>query len=51
MKTAFDKIPLGITDDEVSLGSHLIHFWKTPEEFERGVRFLQLGIPVSSGVA
>jgi hypothetical protein len=44
MKTAFDKIPLGITGDEVVLGSHLIHFWKTPEEFECGVRFLQLGI-------
>lgn len=44
MKKAFDKIALGITADEVPLGSHLIHFWKTPEEFECGVRFLQLGI-------
>jgi hypothetical protein len=44
MKTTLDKIPLGITDDEVPLGSHLIHFWRTPEEFECGVRFLQLGI-------
>lgn len=39
-----NKIPLGITDDEVALGSHLVHFWKTDEEFEAGVRFLQLGI-------
>jgi len=38
------KIALGITEDYVSLGSHLIHFWKTEEEFESGVRFLQLGI-------
>lgn len=44
MKTAFHEIALGITDDEVELGSHLIHFWKTPEEFECGVRFLLLGI-------
>ena len=39
-----DKIALGITEDEVALGSHLIHFWQNEEEFERGVRFLQLGI-------
>jgi len=38
------KVQLGITEDEVPLGSHLIHFWKTDEEFESGVRFLQLGI-------
>lgn len=38
------KIALGITDDEVPLGSHLIHFWHTDDEFERGVRFLELGI-------
>jgi MEDS: MEthanogen/methylotroph, DcmR Sensory domain len=39
-----EKIALGITEDEVPLGSHLVHFWRTDEEFERGVRFLQLGI-------
>jgi hypothetical protein len=44
MKASIDKIALGITDDEVPLGSHLIHFWQTDEEFERGVRFLELGI-------
>lgn len=44
MKTSVDKIPLGITDDEVSLGSHLLHFSRTDEEFESGVRFLELGI-------
>ena len=38
------KIALGITDDEVPLGSHLVHFWHTDDEFERGVRFLELGI-------
>src|SRR6201984_3688917 len=44
MKVSVDKIALGITDDEVPLGSHLIHFWHTDSEFERGVRFLELGI-------
>ncbi|MGC2015892.1 MAG: MEDS domain-containing protein [Candidatus Acidiferrales bacterium] len=44
MKISLDKIALGITDDEVPLGSHLIHFWHTDGEFERGVRFLELGI-------
>ena len=39
-----DQIPLGITDDQVALGSHLIHFWQNEEEFERGVRFLEPGI-------
>jgi hypothetical protein len=38
------KIALGITNDEVPVGSHVIHFWRTEEEFERGVRFLELGI-------
>jgi hypothetical protein len=42
MKVSLDKIALGITDDEVLLGSHLIHFWHTDGEFERGVRFLEL---------
>jgi hypothetical protein len=44
MKISPDKIALGITDDEVQLGSHLIHFWQTDDEFERGVRFLELGV-------
>jgi MEDS: MEthanogen/methylotroph, DcmR Sensory domain len=44
MKSSPDKIALGITDDEVPLGTHLIHFWHTDGEFERGVRFLELGI-------
>jgi len=44
MKVSPDKIALGITDDEVPLGSHLIHFWRTDDEFERGVRFIELGI-------
>jgi hypothetical protein len=44
MNISTDKIALGITDDEVQLGRHLIHFWRTDDEFERGVRFLELGI-------
>jgi len=44
MKISPDKIALGITDDQVPLGSHLIHFWRTDGEFERGIRFLELGI-------
>lgn len=39
-----EQIPLGITDDQVAIGSHLIHFWQNTEEFERGVRFLEPGI-------
>ena len=38
------EIALGITNDQVALGSHLIHFWQNEEEFEHGVRFLELGI-------
>jgi len=44
MNTSTDKIALGITDDEIALGSHLIHFWQSDEEFERGVRFLEIGM-------
>jgi hypothetical protein len=38
------RIPLGVTDDEVDLGSHLLYFWEKEEEFERGVRFLEPGL-------
>src|ERR1700757_4084765 len=44
MKISPDKIALGITDDEIPLGSHLIHFWHTDDEIERGVLFLELGV-------
>ena len=44
MKVPLDKIALSITEDDGPLGSHLIHFWHTDAEFERGVRFLELGI-------
>jgi len=44
MNIPTDRIVLGITEDEVAIGSHLIHFWQNEEEFERGVRFLELGI-------
>jgi len=44
MNTPGKKIPLGITEDQVELGTHLIHFWRTQEEFECGVRFLELGM-------
>lgn len=37
-------IPLGITEDYVPLGSHLIYFWESDADFERGVRFLYPGI-------
>lgn len=37
-------IPVGITQDRVSLGSHLIYFWENDDDFERGVRFLYPGI-------
>ena len=44
MDTSVDKIALGITEDEIALGSHLIHFWQSDAEFEHGVRFLEIGI-------
>jgi hypothetical protein len=44
MGNSTDEIALGITDDHIALGSRLIHFWQNEEEFERGVRFLELGI-------
>jgi len=44
MRGPNDEITLGITNDRVALGSHLIHFWQNEEEFERGIRFLELGI-------
>jgi hypothetical protein len=44
MKMSTAKIPLAITGDDVALGSHLIHFWNTEEEFERGVRFFEPAI-------
>src|SRR4029077_6244864 len=44
MANSKGEIALGITDDQVALGSHLIHFWQNEEEFKRGVRFLQFGI-------
>jgi len=44
MRDPTNEITLGITNDQVALGSHLIHFWQNEEEFERGVRFLEPGI-------
>src|SRR5208283_3660461 len=38
------EIPLGITDDVVDLGSHLIYFWQSDDEFAQGVRFLEPGL-------
>jgi hypothetical protein len=43
-EVSYCGIPLGITDDRIDLGSHLIHFWQNDEEFERGVRFLEPGL-------
>ena len=41
---ASSEIPLGITDGVAGLGSHLIYFWQSEEEFARGVRFLEPGL-------
>jgi len=38
------EILLGITNDVVDLGSHLIYFWQSDEEFAMGVRFLEPGL-------
>ena len=42
--TAVRGIPLGITNDRVQLGSHLIYFWESDEDFKRGVQFLYPGL-------
>jgi hypothetical protein len=39
-----EGIPVGITDESVPLGSHLLYFWESEDEFERGVRFLDPGL-------
>jgi len=39
-----ELIPLGMSDDRVGLGSHLIYFWDDDEEFRRGVKFLNPGL-------
>jgi len=38
------EIEVGITNDRVALGSHLLYFWENDEEFARGVRFLYPGL-------
>ena len=38
------QLRLGITDDAVPFGSHLLYFWQNDEEFARGVRFLEEGL-------
>lgn len=38
------SIPVGISKDRVPLGSHLIYFWESDDDFERGVRFLYPGL-------
>ncbi len=38
------EVPLGITDQKVPLGSHLVYFWENDEEFQRGVKFLEPGL-------
>ena len=35
---------MGITGDRVPLGSHLIYFWESDQEFARGVRFFYPGL-------
>jgi hypothetical protein len=37
-------IPIGITGDRVPLGSHLIYFWESDQDFDRGVRFFHPGL-------
>src|SRR5262245_32912883 len=39
-----EEIPVGITEEHVALGSHLLYFWESEEDFARGVRFLHPGL-------
>jgi hypothetical protein len=38
------EVSLGISGEQVPVGSHIAYMWETPEEFERGVRFLEVGL-------
>lgn len=42
--TAAAGMEMGITSDRVPLGSHLIYFWESDQEFARGVRFFYPGL-------
>jgi MEDS: MEthanogen/methylotroph, DcmR Sensory domain/Putative zinc-finger len=44
LEKRLELIPLGITEERVRLGSHLIYFWEGDEEFRRGVKFLNPGL-------
>ncbi len=39
-----ELIPMGITEDRIQLGSHLIYFWESDDDFKRGVKFLNRGL-------
>jgi anti-sigma factor RsiW len=43
-KDLMREIPVGVSEDTVPLGSHLIYFWESNAEFERAVRFLHPGL-------
>jgi len=38
------EIEMGITGDRVPVGSHLIYFWESDQDFARGVRFFYPGL-------
>src|SRR5579859_7224994 len=44
LEQSFELIPMGITNDRVPLGSHLIYFWDSDDDFKRGVKFLNPGL-------
>ena len=44
LQQSLELIPMGITEDRVPLGSHLIYFWDSDEDFRRGVKFLNPGL-------
>lgn len=44
LQQSLELIPMGITEDRVALGSHLIYFWDSDQDFRRGVKFLNAGL-------
>jgi hypothetical protein len=44
LEQKLELIPLGITQDRIQLGSHLIYFWDSESDFKRGVKFLNPGL-------
>lgn len=44
MRNFPNRIPLGIRNERVEVGSHIAYFWQSEQEFREGVKFLEYGL-------